>query len=116
MRGGAAVIASPETPVDIWVAAGTYRPDQSRDVGPLTASPYCPPYGDCDKTRSFYLLDHVAIYGGFAGGETDFQERDVQANVTILSGDLAEAYESHTSPVPGGKDEFVGETFGGKCA
>jgi len=51
----------------IWVAAGTYSP------GGATSS-------------TFALKNGVALYGGFAGGETTLPERNIAANVTILSG------------------------------
>jgi predicted outer membrane repeat protein len=55
---------------EIWVAAGTYKPDAS------------------DRTISFNLESGTAIYGGFAGTETLFSQRDYVSNVTTLSGDL----------------------------
>jgi len=58
---------------EIWVAAGTYRPD--RRTG--------------NRTASFCLLSGVAIYGGFAGGETHLAQRNIETNETLLSGDLA---------------------------
>jgi predicted outer membrane repeat protein len=61
---------------EIWVAAGTYKPDQGIS---LTAG---------DRQATFRLLDGVALYGGFEGGETELGQRDIAANVTILSGDL----------------------------
>lgn len=67
---GAASIAG--EPVEIWVAAGVYRPDR----------------GTGDRSASFGLLTGVAIYGGFAGDETDLSERDPAAHRTTLSGDL----------------------------
>jgi predicted outer membrane repeat protein len=59
---------------EIWVAAGTYRPDR----------------GTGDRFAEFELsINGTAVYGGFAGDESDLAERDVEANVTIMSGDLA---------------------------
>ena len=61
---------------EIWVAAGTYRP--SRRAGP-----------DEERTDTFQLITGVAIYGGFAGGETEREQRNPDANVTVMSGDIA---------------------------
>jgi hypothetical protein len=57
--------------VQIWVAAGTYTPGAAR-------------------TDTFQLVNDVAIYGGFAGGETLLSDRDPDpaTNGTVLSGDL----------------------------
>lgn len=57
---------------EIWVAAGTYRP---AGAGGL-------------RDATFQLLNDVALYGGFAGGETSIEQRDIAMNETILSGDL----------------------------
>ncbi|MBK9925327.1 MAG: PD40 domain-containing protein [Anaerolineales bacterium] len=56
---------------EIWVAAGTYRPTNG-----------------VDRTISFTLKNSIAIYGGFAGTETLRSQRNVQTNVTTLSGDI----------------------------
>lgn len=63
---------------EIWVAAGTYRPSEKTD--PLD-----------DRTATFQLINGVAIYGGFAGDETQRDQRDPAANETILSGDIGTA-------------------------
>ena len=58
--------------VEVWVAAGSYRPSDS-----------------ADKLATFQLTNGVAIYGGFAGGETTLAQRDPVVNVTVLDGDLS---------------------------
>ncbi len=70
----AEAIASPATPVEIRVAAGTYRPD---------------PTGlDDPREATFQLLDDVSLLGGFPTGGAPPSERDPDAHVTILRGDL----------------------------
>jgi len=62
---------------EIWVAQGTYRPDQGAEITPG------------DRTATFQLNSLVTIKGGYAGlGEPDPNERDIDAYETILSGDL----------------------------
>ncbi len=58
--------------VEIWVAQGTYRPDE----------------GCGDRNASFWLVPNTRLLGGFAGTETSVDERDPAVHVTILSGDL----------------------------
>lgn len=48
----------------IWVARGSYFPGSTR----------------------FALRNNLAIYGGFAGGETQLAQRDIALNETILTG------------------------------
>lgn len=62
----------------IWVATGTYYPDANDDF----------PGGTGDREATFQLVNGVALYGGFAGGETSPQERDLHSYHTILSGDI----------------------------
>jgi parallel beta-helix repeat protein len=66
-------------PAEIWVAEGTYRPDE--DSGN--------PSGTGDRTATFQLINSVAIYGGFPSGGGTWASRDPKTYKTILSGDLA---------------------------
>ncbi|MFN8445348.1 MAG: choice-of-anchor D domain-containing protein [Caldilineaceae bacterium] len=63
-------------PCEIWVATGLYFPD--RGQGQL----------DNDPNSSFQLQNNVALYGGFVATETLRSQRNWQANLTVLSGDL----------------------------
>ena len=56
---------------EIWVAAGTYKPTTNTD-----------------RTTSFNLKNLVEVYGGFAGNETNRNQRNINVNTTILSGDI----------------------------
>lgn len=66
----------------IWVAAGTYTPIRNADKtnGKQT--------NPTDRKNSFVLSNNVKIFGGFNGTETSLSQRNIQTNVTILSGDL----------------------------
>ncbi|NLF70850.1 MAG: hypothetical protein GX575_17605, partial [Candidatus Anammoximicrobium sp.] len=61
---------------EIWVAEGTYNPDQGSGVTPG------------DRSATFQLKNNVNLYGGFAGGETSLSQRDWVTHATVLSGDL----------------------------
>ncbi|MEK6701839.1 MAG: right-handed parallel beta-helix repeat-containing protein [Planctomycetota bacterium] len=74
-RGGPGLqtaLAAAPPGTQIWVGTGTYKPTS--------------PGGS--RLVSFVLPSGVGVYGGFAGTESSLQQRDVNAHVTILSGDL----------------------------
>ena len=60
---------------EIWVASGTYYP--TAKVG-----------GTSERYKTFQMKNGVGIYGGFDGTETAVDQRDVENNETILSGDI----------------------------
>lgn len=61
---------------EIWLAAGVYYPDEGGEQK------------DNDRAATFQLVNGVAIYGGFAGTETQRSQRDPERNLTVLSGDI----------------------------
>jgi predicted outer membrane repeat protein len=60
-----------DAPAEIWIAAGTYKPTTGTD-----------------RAATFTLRSGIALYGGFAGWETNREERDWALNETILSGEI----------------------------
>jgi|GEM_PF-1742753 len=82
--------------VSIWVAAGVYHPDHGAAE---TAG---------DRDAAFLLGNGIAIYGGFAGTETEFSERDWVANPTVLSGDIDHNDTVDASGATGHFSDIVG--------
>jgi hypothetical protein len=62
----------------VWVATGTYFPTSM--------------YGTSGsvRDRAIQLKSGVKVYGGFSGSETSLTQRNVSANLTVLSGDLGQ--------------------------
>lgn len=56
---------------EIWVAAGVYFPTEG-----------------ADREAAFEINRPLFLYGGFAGDEGRREERDADANLTVLSGDI----------------------------
>ncbi len=64
----------------IWVAKGTYTPKYSPEDGN---------FGNPDGyNNTFLMVKNVRLLGGFSGGEASESQRDIDANSTVLSGDL----------------------------
>ncbi len=66
---------------EIWVAQGTYTPsvDSTGDAMP-----------DNPALKVFLIEKEMKLYGGFAGFENSLAQRDIEANPTIISGDLGD--------------------------
>ncbi len=58
---------------EIWVATGLYKPTTT-----------------LDRDISFVMKNGVNVYGGFAGTETNINQRNISANPTTLSGDIGQ--------------------------
>ena len=65
-------LAAADSGDEIWVRAGVHKPTSDPD----------------DRAAVFALKSGVGVYGGFAGAEDSREQRDWQANPTILSGDI----------------------------
>jgi len=63
---------------EIWVSTGTYYPVA------------CTNCTEAQRQISFDIPSGVAIYGGFAGMETSINQRNVNTNTVILSGNINE--------------------------
>ncbi len=74
-----AALSASAAGAQIWIAKGTYYP--SVEVG-----------GTGARYQAFQMIEGVSIYGGFAGTETDVNQRTNygfgETNETILSGDI----------------------------
>ena len=90
----------------IWIAQGTYYPDEGPDVN------------NDDPSASFTITgdqDGLRIYGGFAGDENNLSERDLSAgHETILSGNIgtpdnASDNSFHVVVMDGGYATGIGE-------
>ena len=89
MAFAAAAAANVNRVSEIWVAAGTYRPSDRLDA----ADP---------RSVTFRLPGGVGYYGGFAGTETQRDQRDPAENETVLSGDL-NGDDAAVVALPGGQ-------------
>lgn len=71
-------IAAADPGDEIWVAQGTYFPDEGAFQS------------DDSRFSTFELKDGIALYGGFSGTETNLSDRNpnLEASKSILSGDL----------------------------
>lgn len=56
---------------EIWVAAGVYKPTSTTD-----------------RNISFSVKNGTKVYGGFNGTEISLSQRDLNTNVTIMSGEI----------------------------
>ena len=69
-------LATAQSGDEIWVAEGVYLADHGDGI---TLG---------DRTVSFLVSNAFDVYGGFNGSENSLDQRDVELNETILSGDL----------------------------
>ncbi len=63
----------------IWVAKGTYLPLYDAQNNCASSN---------SRQRTFLLVNDVEIYGGFNGTESNINQRNIQNNPAVLSGDI----------------------------
>ena len=85
----------------VWVAQGIYYPVVPADPGNVTLT---------EQQSTYLITKNIKLFGGFVGNEASLGERDVNTNVTILSGDIGLDDEVH--PEDGFSDHTNG--FAGK--
>ncbi|MFV0565125.1 MAG: right-handed parallel beta-helix repeat-containing protein [Flavobacteriaceae bacterium] len=78
-------ISKADENTQIWIASGTYTPKVS----------LAPNKNEQDRNNTFSLKKGVKLYGGFGGGETSLDQRNITTNVTILSGNLGGGNYAH---------------------
>lgn len=76
-------IIQPNLSQSIWVAQGTYYPDDGATKTENSA------------LESFNLPSGISLHGGFTGTETNLEQRDPNAHPSILSGDFREDDNNH---------------------
>ena len=90
----------------IWVAAGTYIPNRQINSLNVIASG--------SRNNAFVVSKNIQLYGGFAGLETDIDEREGSDNQTILSGAVGSGNSYHVLLFANGCDAlFDGFTITG---
>lgn len=65
---------------EIWIAAGTYKPNRRADALTVITT--------TDRNDAFVLKNGVKVYGGFTGVEVLLSQRNSTTNVVTLSGDI----------------------------
>ena len=66
----------PTSIVEVWVAKGTYYPDEGAGLI------------NNDHNAAFIIPNGVTIYGGFLGIEDSLHQRNWNSNITLLSGEI----------------------------
>ncbi len=82
---------------EIWVAEGTYKPDQGAGQTPG------------NQNATFQLVSGVKLFGGFPSGGGNWQQRDPDKFPTILSGDLNGDDTYSNLPGPGFWDWWMAD-------